>query len=69
MREKTATPARQAINARAAIWDKNNTTQYRIKLNNNTDKDIIAHLESQTNRQGYLKRLIREDMARQQSAE
>ena len=37
--------------------------QYKIDLNRNTDGDIIAWLESKDNRQGYIKRLIREDMA------
>lgn len=40
-------------------WDKVNTTQVKIKLNNNTDRDIIAWLDSVDNKQGMIKELIR----------
>lgn len=63
MPEKTATEARQAINARAWEWDKTHTKQYKVKLNMNTDADIIAYLESIDNVQGFLKQLIRDEMA------
>lgn len=36
-----------------------------LNLNTNTDPDILEHLEKLDNVQGYLKRLIREDMAKQ----
>jgi len=42
-----------------AIWDKNNTTQFKIKLNNNTDRDIIDWLDGLDNKQGTIKKLIR----------
>lgn len=48
-------------------WIKENTTPVMIKLNNNTDADIIAWLARHDNRQGYLKRLIREDIEREKS--
>lgn len=42
-------------------WDKNNTTQFKIKLNNNnTDRDIIEWLESLDNKQGTVKEIIRD---------
>lgn len=41
-------------------WDKNNTTQFKIKLNNNTDRDIIEWLESLENKQGTVKEMIRD---------
>lgn len=41
-------------------WDKNNTTQFKIKLNNNTDRDIIEWLESLDNKQGTVKEMIRD---------
>ena len=44
-------------------YDKSNTTQYRLKLNNKTDMDIISCLESVPNKQGYIKQLIRADIA------
>lgn len=43
-------------------YDKNNTTQIKMKLNKNTDADIIEKLETVENRQGYLKELIRNDI-------
>ena len=43
-------------------WAKENTVVITIKLNRNTDGDIIGKLESEQNRQGYLKALIRRDM-------
>ena len=43
-------------------YDKNNTVRYGFKLNKNTDNDIIEYLNSLTNKQGYIKSLIREDL-------
>jgi hypothetical protein len=45
-----------------AQYDRENTRRINLKLNNKTDADIIRQLESQANIQGYLKRLIWEDM-------
>lgn len=46
----------------AAIWDRNNTKQVKLKLQNNTDRDILAVLDRIGNKQGYIKRLIRDDL-------
>ena len=46
-------------------YDKNNTIKVTIKLNLNTDKDILDYLDKSGNKQGTIKRLIREDMARE----
>ena len=43
-------------------YDAKNTKQYHLKLNLGTDADIIAKLESVDSMQGYIKRLIREDI-------
>ena len=43
-------------------YDKENTKRVFIKLNKNTDKDILDHLDSIQNKQGYIKELIRKDM-------
>ena len=67
MAEKTATAARQAINARAWKWDQEHTRQFKVKLNCRTDADIIARLEQVENTQGYIKRLIREDLQREEN--
>lgn len=45
----------------SAKYDANNTKRIFLKLNKNTDKDIIEHLEGK-NKQGYIKSLIRKDM-------
>lgn len=37
-----------------------------VNLNINTDQDILAHLEKNDNVQGYIKALIREDIAKGQ---
>lgn len=42
-----------------AEYDKNNTVQVIMKLNKNTDGDIIQFLNKCNNKQGLIKRLIR----------
>ena len=43
-------------------WDRENTKQYKLKLNKNTDADLITWLDSIENKQSYLKDLIRADI-------
>ena len=45
-------------------YDKHNTKLVGMKLNRKTDADILAFLEQKENIQGYLKELIRKDMAK-----
>lgn len=45
-------------------YDAANTIQIKIKLNKNTDADIINALNSSENKQGYIKQLIRADIER-----
>lgn len=45
-----------------AKYDAANTKQYKLKLNLNTDADIIKRLDSVPNRQGYIKDCIRNDI-------
>lgn len=47
-----------------ARYDKEHTRSMRCKLNLKTDADIIKWLDSQPNKQGYIKQLIRDDIAR-----
>ena len=50
-----------------AQYDRENTRRINLKLNNKTDADIIRRLEELKETegiQGYLKRLIREDIKR-----
>jgi len=53
-----------AHNRATAKYDALNTIQIRFKLNKKTDADIIEYLESIENRQGYIKSIIRADMAK-----
>lgn len=43
-------------------YDRENTKRVFIKLNKNTDSDILSYLDSKPNKQGYIKELIRKDM-------
>lgn len=44
-----------------ARYDSENTIQVHLKLNKKTDADILKALAKCGNKQGYIKRLIRED--------
>lgn len=62
MTDKPKTPAAnlRAINK----FNKEKTERVFVRLNKNTDADILAHLETLSeSKQGYIKRLIRADMA------
>lgn len=41
-----------------------NTVLLRLRFNKVNDADIIEHLNKCENKQGYIKRIIREDIAR-----
>lgn len=45
-------------------YDAANTRQVHLKLNRRTDKDVLARLDEVKSKQGYIKRLIREDLER-----
>lgn len=47
-----------------AKYDKANTKGIYLKLNINTDADIIKKLEESGNVQGYIKELIRKDLSK-----
>ena len=47
-----------------AKYDKGNTVGFYMKLNTHTDQDIIRWLWGQPSKQGSIKRLIREEIAR-----
>ena len=58
--KKTMTTAAQrAANAK---YDRANTRQISLKLNRRTDAALLAHLDAQPSIQGYIKRLIIDDM-------
>ena len=52
----------EAQKAADARYKAAKTKQIKFVLNKNTEPDLIAHLESIDNVQGYIKTLIREDM-------
>ena len=45
-----------------AKYDTANTTQFKMKLNVRTDADILSWLSKQTNKQGAVKAIIREQI-------
>lgn len=45
-----------------ARYDSTHTRQIKLKLNLKTDDDILKRLDSVGNKQGYIKRLIRNDI-------
>lgn len=54
-----ATDAQRKANAK---YDKTHTQSVMLKLNKQTDADVLGMLESVDNRQGYIKDLIRQDL-------
>jgi len=50
-----------------AKYDKDNTVQVKLKLNKKTDADIISWLDDISNKQGYIKELIRADILKDNS--
>ena len=56
--------ARRAKNIAKDRYDKENTRPLKLKLNLKLDADILTKLETVPSMQGYIKRLIREDIAR-----
>lgn len=50
---------------RASVkYNKENTVQISLKLNRSTDADLIESLNRVANKQGYIKELIRRDIAK-----
>ena len=58
MGKKLTEAKREAIKR----YDAKNTKQIHLKLNRNTDAELIRWLEDQENVQGYIKSLIKRDM-------
>lgn len=56
----------QAHTQAQAKYDKDNTTGFYMKLNFHTDSDIIRWLWSQPSKQGAVKKLIRDEIARKE---
>ena len=54
----------EAAKAAKARYDSKTAKYFSLKLNQNTDKDLIEYLAKQEHVQTYIKQLIREDMKR-----
>lgn len=50
-------------------YNKNHTRMMGFRFNLTHDADILQKLDAEPNKQGYVKRLIREDIAREQDAD
>lgn len=50
-------------------YNKRSTTMVALRLNLKTDADILERLSQVPSKMGYVKRLIREDMARERASE
>lgn len=50
-------------------YEKENIRQIRLKINRKTEPELLEWIEKQENIQGYIKRLILEDMKKQQTEE
>ena len=48
-----------------AKYDRENTVQFKMKLNKKTDADILQRLDEVSSKQGYVKELIRKDIGRE----
>ena len=51
---------------RQTRYDQKNTKRIDFKFSKNTDKDILEKLDSCANMQAYIKRLIRNDIAKEE---
>ena len=50
-----------------ANYDAGHTRQIKMKLNLKTDREILEWLDSKSNKQGYIKQLIKADIAKQKA--
>lgn len=55
---------KDGMNKARQKYAKNHEKFISVRLNRTNDADIIARLEAASNKMGYIKRLIREDIAR-----
>ena len=50
-------------------YDRDNTKLIQLKFNKKTDEDILAWLDRQASKQGYIKQLIRNDLGNENRSE
>ena len=59
----TVSDAQRKANAK---FEREKTRSIKIKLTISTDADILAKLDAVGNKQGYIKKLIRDDLKREE---
>lgn len=66
---RKATPPQKGIGEMKSHqkWVAENTTRVVMNLNHNTDKDVLEKLSTVQSKQGYIKSLIRADIAKDRS--
>ncbi len=52
----------EAVKRASKKYDQRNTKMISVKLNKKTDADILQHIAKQSNKQQYIKKLIRNDL-------
>lgn len=52
----------EAVKRASKKYDQQNTKMISVKLNKNTDADILKHIEKIDNKQKYIKALIRKEI-------
>lgn len=62
-------PVSDSVKKAVRKYDDANTTKVVLKLNNKTDADILDWLGQSDNKQGYIKKLIRKDIAENDGSE
>lgn len=65
-KHSTASPAH---NRATAKYNATHTKIIPLRLNFDTDKDILDHLAMQPSKMGYIKQLIRDDIAKKNPAD
>lgn len=53
---------KDSVKRAVAKYDAKYTVHIGLKFNKKTDKDILARLDKEPNKQGYIKKLIRADI-------
>ena len=64
-KKMTEEERRKAHSIASTLSNKKYRTLISFRLHNVRDADILEHLAKQDNKMGYIKRIIREDIARQ----
>ena len=62
---KTKKQSSQAIYDQVAASHKKTSTCINVRFHNLNDRDVIEMIQKQTNKADYIRRLVREDIAKQ----